>query len=74
VLRPRLSYDSRRWSTVFPVAMYAASSIVVARLVDSTAIRDFAHAWTWVALGFWLTIAAAEGRMVIGRRRETHPG
>lgn len=67
LLRPRLSYDHRRWSTVFPVAMYAASSIVVARLVHSIAIRDFARAWTWVALGLWLTTAAAEGRMVFAR-------
>lgn len=67
LLRPRLAYDIRRWSTVFPVAMYAASSIAVARLVDSTAIRDFAHAWTWVALGLWLTTAATEGRMVFAR-------
>lgn len=67
LLRPRLGYDSRRWSTVFPVAMYAASSIVVARLIHSTAIRGFAHAWTWVALGLWLTTAAVEGRMVFAR-------
>ena len=29
VLRPRLRYDVRRWSTVFPVGMYAACSFVV---------------------------------------------
>ena len=29
VLRPRLSYDLQRWSTVFPFGMYAAASFVV---------------------------------------------
>jgi hypothetical protein len=29
VLRPRLQYDVRRWSTVFPFGMYAACSFVI---------------------------------------------
>jgi hypothetical protein len=29
LLRPRLRYDVRRWSTVFPVGMYAACSFAV---------------------------------------------
>ena len=29
ILRPRLTYNVRRWSTVFPVGMYAACSFVV---------------------------------------------
>jgi hypothetical protein len=27
IIRPRLSYDVRRWATVFPFGMYAACSL-----------------------------------------------
>ncbi len=58
-LRPRLRYDVRRWSTVFPVGMYAACSFVVGAAVGAPAIADFARAWVWVALAVWLLVFAA---------------
>lgn len=54
---PRWSYGVRRWSTVFPVGMYAACSFAVGDAVRAPAIIDFARAWLWVAVGVWLLVA-----------------
>ncbi|HEY7603180.1 MAG TPA: tellurite resistance/C4-dicarboxylate transporter family protein [Gaiellaceae bacterium] len=59
VVSPRLTYDARRWSTVFPVGMYAACSFVVGDVRQIGGMVDFARAWTWVALAVWLVVAAA---------------
>jgi tellurite resistance protein TehA-like permease len=48
-LRPRLSYDVRRWATVFPLGMYAACSFAVGQVTGITGIGIFARAWTWLA-------------------------
>ena len=55
-LRPRPEYDVRRWSTVFPVGMYAACSFLVATAVHAPAITDFARAWVWVGVSVWLVV------------------
>jgi tellurite resistance protein TehA-like permease len=55
-MRPRLDYDVRRWSTVFPVGMYAACSFLVGAAVHAPAITDFARAWVWVGVGVWLVV------------------
>ena len=65
-LRPRLHYNVRRWSTVFPVGMYAACSFVVGELNRTPAITDFARIWVWVALAVWLVVFAA----MVGRSRQ----
>jgi tellurite resistance protein TehA-like permease len=49
-LRPRLSYDVRRWATVFPLGMYAACSFAVGQVTGITGIGVFARAWTWLAI------------------------
>jgi hypothetical protein len=51
-LPPRRGFDARRWSTVFPVGMYAAMSHAVG-------ISGFARAWTWVAVAVWAVVALA---------------
>jgi tellurite resistance protein TehA-like permease len=58
-LRLRLSYDVRRWSTVFPVGMYAACSFAVGQAAHASAITSFARAWVWVALVVWLLVFGA---------------
>jgi tellurite resistance protein TehA-like permease len=58
-LRPRLDYDLRRWSTVFPVGMYAACSFAVGAAARSHLISDFAKIWVWVSLAVWLVVSAA---------------
>ncbi len=66
LLRPRLSYNVCRWSTVFPVGMYAACSFVVGALTSTTGITGFARVWVWVALAVWLLVFAA----MAGRARQ----
>jgi hypothetical protein len=60
IRNPRLRHDVRRWSTVFPVGMYAACSFATARAAGVHAIGDFASGWAWVALGTWLVVAARQ--------------
>lgn len=57
--RPRLRYDTRRWSTVFPIGMYAACSYVVGATEAAPAITEFARLWTWAAVAAWLLVTAA---------------
>ena len=59
VIAPRLAYDIRRWSTVFPVGMYAACSFEVGDLRSIDALVDFARIWIWVALALWVVIFGA---------------
>jgi hypothetical protein len=58
-LHPRLGYDVRRWSTVFPVGMYAACSFVVGTAARVGGITDFARVWVWVGFALWLVVFAA---------------
>jgi voltage-gated anion channel len=53
-LWPRLAYNGKRWSTVFPAGMYAACSFVVGEAVHVPGIADFARAWVWIAVPLWL--------------------
>ncbi|HJS96360.1 MAG TPA: tellurite resistance/C4-dicarboxylate transporter family protein, partial [Solirubrobacteraceae bacterium] len=72
ILRPRLSYNVRRWSTVFPVGMYAACSFIVGELTNTPGIVDFARVWVWVGAGVWLVVflaMLASGRRLIGGNR-----
>jgi tellurite resistance protein TehA-like permease len=65
---PRLGYDLRRWSTVFPVGMYAACSFAVSSAIGSDPIRTFASTWLWVAFAVWVVVSVASVR-AIGRAR-----
>jgi tellurite resistance protein TehA-like permease len=59
LVAPRLGYDARRWSTVFPVGMYAACSFTVGEVEDIGGLVDFARVWTWVAFSLWLVVLVA---------------
>lgn len=59
VLRPRVRYDIRRWSTVFPLGMYAASGFTLGTVLHASAITTFARIWVWVAAAAWLAAFAA---------------
>lgn len=59
LLHPRLHYDVRRWSTVFPFGMYAASSFVVGAAAPAGAIAGFARVWIWVAVVVWTAVFVA---------------
>jgi tellurite resistance protein TehA-like permease len=58
-LRPRLHSDVSRWSTVFPLGMYAASSFVVGAVASSGPITSFARVWVWVAVAAWTVVFVA---------------
>ncbi len=80
-LRPRPGYRIERWSTVFPVGMYAICSFAVGSGSHVAAITAFARAWTWVALAVWLAVFWAmlwRGLRGLGapavRRRSARPG
>lgn len=70
--RPRLRFEPKRWSTVFPLGMYSAASTAVGNVVGF-ADRPLAYAFLALALGVWLlTAAGAAGPAVAGlalRRR-----
>lgn len=59
VAAPRLAYDVRRWSTVFPVGMYAACGFAAGTVLRASPIVAFARAWSWIALAVWLVVFAA---------------
>jgi tellurite resistance protein TehA-like permease len=65
-LHPRLRYDVRRWSTVFPFGMYAACSFSVGSAARAGAITGFARVWVWVALAVWAVVFVAMGRRAAG--------
>jgi len=73
VLRPRPGYDVRRWSTVFPVGMYAACSFVVGAAVHAPGITDFARVWVWAAVAVWLVVFVAMLRRGLALVRSEHP-
>jgi hypothetical protein len=55
---PRTGFDAKRWSTVFPVGMYAAMSFAVGHAASRPAILAFARTWVWVAGAVWAIVAA----------------
>ena len=59
LLHPRLRYDISRWSTVFPLGMYAACSFAVGSAAHAGAITSFARVWVWIALAVWAIVLAA---------------
>jgi tellurite resistance protein TehA-like permease len=62
---PRFRYDARRWSTVFPLGMYAASSFAVGVVAHAGAITSFARVWVWIGLASWaIVFVATIGRAV----------
>jgi tellurite resistance protein TehA-like permease len=58
IVRPRLSYDVRRWATVFPLGMYPACSFTVGRVAGVPGITRFGQVGTWVAVAATLLALA----------------
>ncbi len=54
-LRP--SYHLRRWSTLFPVGMYAASGLEVGRVSGFAPAASFARVWVWFGVALWGVLA-----------------
>jgi tellurite resistance protein TehA-like permease len=62
---PRFAYDTRRWSTVFPLGMYAACSFAVGAVTHTEAITSFGRVWVWIGLASWVVMAAATLRRAV---------
>jgi tellurite resistance protein TehA-like permease len=71
LVRPRLSYDVRRWATVFPVGMYAACSFDTGRASGVPGLITFAQVWVWVAFVLWLVVFVAMVFSSRGKRADT---
>jgi hypothetical protein len=69
LLSPRLNYDVRRWSTVFPVGMYAACSFIVGDAAGAAAVRSFARLWVWAGVAVWVVTFAAMLRRALALAR-----
>ncbi|MER6361728.1 tellurite resistance/C4-dicarboxylate transporter family protein [Kitasatospora sp. NPDC001527] len=57
VLRPRLRYDLRRWSTVFPLGMTAVASLSASAAAGVDWLDPLGRALLWVAAAVWLVVA-----------------
>jgi hypothetical protein len=55
---PRLRYDVRRWSTVFPLGMTAAATLFVFAVVGVRGRDAPGRALLWIAVAGWLAVAA----------------
>jgi tellurite resistance protein TehA-like permease len=70
---PRLELDDRRWSTVFPLGMYAACSFAVGAVAHADAIVTFARVWVWIGLASWVVVSVDTVRRVAGAVRGPRP-
>lgn len=64
LVRRRTGFDERRWSTVFPLGMYAACSFAAADAAGVGGLATFARVWIWPAFAAWLLVAAGSLRAV----------
>jgi len=67
---PRPGYTPARWSTAFPVGMYAACSVAAGAAAGIGGIADFGRVWIWIALAVWGLTAYGLAR----RARAARPG
>ena len=57
LLSHRAVADVRRWSTVFPLGMYAVCSFAAGSAAGVGGLDDFGRVWIWVAFAAWLVAA-----------------
>ncbi|MFK4144299.1 tellurite resistance/C4-dicarboxylate transporter family protein [Streptomyces sp. NPDC004065] len=62
VVRPRLRYDVRRWSTVFPLGMSATAALTVAAALDIRWLAGWGRVLLWIAVAVWLAVAVGAVR------------
>ena len=55
---PRPGFNARRWSTVFPLGMYAICSFRTGEATSFGGPAALARVWIWAALAVWLLVAA----------------
>jgi tellurite resistance protein TehA-like permease len=62
---PRLRFDVRRWSTVFPLGMTAATTLSVGTAMDVPGLRTPGQVMLWIAVAAWLVVAAGTVRYYV---------
>lgn len=76
--RIRLEYLPQVWSIIFPLGMYATSSMEIGRAINLPIIESIGRAWVWVAFPAWaLTFTAmlwSLTRAALARRSVSGPG
>lgn len=70
-LRPRLRYDVRRWSTVFPMGMSAVAALSVSAALGTGWPSGLGKVLLWVAGAAWAVVAA--GAATAGSVRSRAP-
>ncbi|MFC8514157.1 tellurite resistance/C4-dicarboxylate transporter family protein [Streptomyces sp. NPDC057257] len=71
--RPRLRYDVRRWSTVFPMGMTAAATLSIAAALDVSWLDGPGRALLWIAVAAWLAVATGAVAAARAGVRSTAP-
>lgn len=64
-LRPRPSYDGRRWATVFPLGMTAVSAMTAGRACDVPWLGTLGKGLLWPAVVVWAVVAAGAVRHAV---------
>ncbi|UXY29410.1 tellurite resistance/C4-dicarboxylate transporter family protein [Streptomyces sp. HUAS TT20] len=62
VVRPRLRFDVRRWSTVFPMGMTATAALSVAAALGIPWLEGLGRGLVWISVAVWLAVAAGAVR------------
>jgi tellurite resistance protein TehA-like permease len=65
IVWPRPRFDVRRWSTVFPLGMTAATMLSVGSAVDVSWLRTPGQVVLWIAVAAWLVVAAGTVRFCL---------
>jgi tellurite resistance protein TehA-like permease len=73
VVRPRFTYDVRRWATVFPFGMYAACSVSVGQVTGLPGITATGRTATWAAVAITLLVLTGLIRQVARISRTPEP-
>jgi tellurite resistance protein TehA-like permease len=66
-IRPRITFDMRRWSTVFPIGMAALTSLQLSTVLHEHVLADVGTVLAWTALAVWAIVAAGTLRHAITR-------
>jgi tellurite resistance protein TehA-like permease len=69
LLAPRAGAVPDRWSTAFPVGMYAAMSFAVSHVAGLAWLEDIARGWTVVAAAVWALVLVGSFARPVTRDR-----
>jgi tellurite resistance protein TehA-like permease len=61
-IRPRVGFDMRRWSTVFPLGMAALTSLQLSVVLQEHTLSQLGKILAWLALAVWTIVATGSLR------------